>query len=66
MFPKLEGVAQRELDQPRSSHGTGDLAEVAPFHVGESWIEEIGVIPNVKEIGSEPQLLPLGELEVLD
>src|SRR5580765_664961 len=66
MFPKLEGVPQRELDQPCSSHGTGDLAEVAPFHVRESWIGEVGVIPNVKEISSETQLLPLGELEVLD
>src|SRR5579859_3043325 len=65
-LPGSEGVTQRELDQSRRSHRTGDLAEAAPFHVGERWIGEVGVIPNVKEIGSEPQLLPLGEPEVLD
>jgi hypothetical protein len=63
---RLEGVPQRELDQPRCSHRTGDFAEVAAFHVSESRIGEVGVVPNVKEIRSEPQFLPLGNLEVLD
>ena len=66
VFPRLESIPQRELDQPRRSHRTGDSAEVAPFHVGESRIGEVRVIPDVKEIRSEPQLLPLGNLEVLD
>src|SRR5271167_159718 len=65
-LPRLEGIPQSELDEPRRSHRTGDLSEIAPFHVSESRIGEVCVIPNVKEIGSESQLLPLGNLEVLD
>src|SRR5271154_6341891 len=66
LFRRLEGIPQRELDQSRCSHRTGDSAEVAAFHVGESRVGEVGVVPNVKEISSEPQFLPLGNLEVLD
>ena len=82
VFPRLEGIPQRELDQTRRSHRTGDFAEwrrrqnsihairrpggaLKTFHVGERWVAEVRMVPNVEEVGREPQLLPFGDLEVL-
>src|SRR5262245_36219330 len=50
----LKRVAQRKLNQPRGTHGRNNLAESARvFHVGDSGISEIGVIPNVEEVRCE-------------
>jgi len=62
----LESVAQRELDQPRRPHGGCDLAEVAPFDVGERRVSEVGVVPDVEKVCREPQTLTFGKFEVFD
>src|ERR1700755_2362458 len=74
----LERVTQRELNQPRGPHGRENLSEwpirsgisgtVAGngFHVVDRRIREVDVIPDVKEVGGEPQALSLGDLDILD
>src|SRR5437660_5419562 len=74
----LEGVTQRELNQPRGPHGRENLSEWPirsgipgtvvgnGFHVVDRRIREVDVIPDVKEVGGEPQTLPLRDLDILD
>src|SRR5579859_3481610 len=66
-----EGVAQGELDQPGSTDGAGDFAEGAVgdadgFHVVDRGIAEVGVIPDIEEVGGEAQGLALGDVEIFD
>ena len=61
----LESVTKRELNQSRRPDRTGDRPEIPAFYVRESGVAKVGVIPNVEEIGREPQFLPLSELKVL-
>src|SRR6266699_1019308 len=74
----LEGVTQRELNQPRGPHGRENLSEWPirsgipgtvvgnGFHVVDRRIREVDVIPDVKEVSGEPQALSLGDLDILD
>src|ERR1700730_2465215 len=75
----FEGVAQRARDQSRRAHGAGDFAERPgrkrlpsdlimrnALHVVDRWIAEVRVVPNVEEVGRKSQLLPLGQLDILD
>lgn len=69
----LEGIAQRELHQPRRarcSHnfaeGTVSRARQVRLDVGYRGVGEVGVIPDVEEIGGEADLLALADVEILD
>ena len=67
----LERVAQGELDQARSAHGASDFAErtvrdADGFHIVDGRVAEVGVVPNVKEVGGETDSVALGEMEILD
>ena len=64
---KLERVTQRELNQPRRTYSGSDFAKsIGVFDVGLSWVCEVRVVPNVKEVSGEPKALPLCDLEVLE
>ncbi len=63
---RLESVAQRELDQARSTHGRENSAERGVGNFGGRGIGEIRVIPDVEEVRSETQFLALGDAEILD
>jgi len=64
---ELEGVAQRELNQPRCAHGGNNFAKRAGIlHVRYSRTGKVYMIPNVKEVGSEAQAVALGDSEILD
>ena len=69
-FPRLEGIPQGELDQTRCSDRTGNFAKRAVrsdgFHVGDRRIAKVGVVPHVEKVRREAQVLPLGELEILN
>src|SRR6266550_3366949 len=69
----LEGVTQRELNQPRGPHGRENLSEWPirsgipgtvvgnGFHVVDRRIREVDVIPDVKEV---PVLLERATVDV--
>ena len=74
---RLEGVPQRELDKAWRAYGRKDLAERPGigwstgdrvvgncFHVVDGRIREVRMIPDIKEIRCEPELLVLGNLEI--
>ncbi len=73
-----ECPAQGKLDQARSSGRADNLAErirvrswsAGPCQIllviGDQRSSEVRMIPQVKEVRSEAQVLSLGELEVLD
>jgi hypothetical protein len=42
------------------------LTKTNRLHIVDSWVREVGVIPDVKEVGGEPELLAFGDLNVLD
>src|SRR6267143_699361 len=63
----LERVTQRELDQPRRAHCGKVSAEGSRIlHIRDGRIRKVRVVPNVEEVRREPQLLPLGDLDVLE
>src|SRR5260370_18829673 len=74
----LKRPSQRELDQARSAYGLNDRTErilayasvrdpgVVGLDVGHGWVAEVGVIPNIEEIGRETKFLLLGDSEVLE
>src|SRR6266403_665423 len=63
---ELEGVTQRELNQPRRSHAGDDSSESRRvLNVRHCRIREVGVVPNIKEIRREAQFLPLGQTKIL-
>src|SRR5579863_4200631 len=63
----LEGVPQRELNEPRRADGGKDSAEGSRIlHVGDRWIRKVRVVPNVEEVRCKAQLLPLGDFDVLE
>ena len=74
----LKRPSQRELDQARSAYGLNDRTErilayasvrdpsVVGLDVGHGWVAEVGVIPNIEEIGRETKFLMLGNSEVLE
>src|SRR6266404_6515539 len=69
----LEGIPQRELDQARGPLGVHDLAKGTVgrtrqirLDIGHCRVGEIDVIPQVKEVGGEAQVLALLDREMLD
>src|SRR5579863_3688184 len=67
----LERIAQGELDQARSADGAGDFAErtvrdADGFDVGDRGIAEVGVVPDVEEVGGKADGVALGQMEILD
>src|SRR5271168_3257531 len=67
----LERIPQRELNQTRLAVGADDFAErrvgyPRGFDVGDRGIGEVRMIPNVKEVGGEAEVLPLFHMDVLD
>src|SRR5581483_11510548 len=66
--PALEGITQRQLDQTRCTHRRRDLRKVRIINVllRKCRTGEIRVVPDVEEVGREPQRLSLGDGEVLN
>ena len=74
----LKRPSQRELDQARSAYGLHDRTErvlayasvrdpgVVGLDVGDGWVAEVRVIPNIEEVRGEAEFLTFGNLEVLD
>src|SRR2546425_4313920 len=78
-FPPLERVAQRELDETRVADRREDSAKGPAgqrlsrdriardgHHVIDRRIGEIGVVPNVEEVGCKADLVVLIDLKILD
>ena len=67
MYEFLERVAQGELNQARGTHRRNDLPERAGIlYIINRGIGEVRVIPDVEKVRREPDILTLGDLEVLD
>src|SRR5277367_4800961 len=65
----LERVPQRELNQARLADGGVDFAErsgTRQLHVGNLWIAEVGMVPDVEEVRGKAEILPLGDVEIFD
>ena len=67
----LERIAQGELNKARSAHGAGDFTErtvrdADGLDVGDGGIAEVGVVPDVEEVGGKTDGVALGQLEILD
>src|SRR5438445_5008500 len=64
----LERPAQRELDETRVADGGEDSAERPADgpHVVNRRIGKIGMVPHVEEVGGKAELVPIGNLKVLD
>src|SRR5271154_5971631 len=65
----LERIPQRELNQARLSERGIDLAEGSGtnlFDVCDLRIAEVRVVPDVEEVSSKAQRLPLSDLKILD
>src|SRR5271165_145090 len=61
----LERIPQRELDQARLAVSADDFAERRVgrsdgLHVGDGGIGEVGMVPEVKEVRGEAQILAFG------
>ena len=76
---QLERVAQRELDETRVADRREDSAKRSAgqrlsrdriardsHHVIDGRIGEIGVVPNVEEVGCKADLVALIDLKILD
>ena len=69
----LESPTQRKLDQPRCPIGANDFAEGAVRRAGQVGLDvrdrgvgEVGVVPDVEEVGSEADFLTFANLEIFD